>query len=223
MPFRLRVPESVRDAMIAQALAEQPNECCGFLAGCAGNAGRTGVPVGRVVTRFPLSTCWRVRRATPPNPRGLFEANRRCATRLGGAGDLPLTRRARGPESHRFEGQRYEDAVVHLIISLMTSPPTIRGWRLTAAEYREKEWVVIATEPRRRERRTVRRSLTSQSDENGRWAIVNESRAIREGSRRPWARALGGRRARRRPARSTRRPTGPPGSRRVSSSGRRSR
>ena len=32
-PFRLVIPPAVRDAMIAHARAELPNECVGFLAG----------------------------------------------------------------------------------------------------------------------------------------------------------------------------------------------
>src|SRR5260370_2739731 len=33
MPFRLRIPRNHYDAMVAQAMAELPNECCGLLAG----------------------------------------------------------------------------------------------------------------------------------------------------------------------------------------------
>jgi proteasome lid subunit RPN8/RPN11 len=36
----------------------------------------------------------------------------------------------------------YPDAVT-LIVSLTTTPPTVRGWWLTDRDYREAEWEVI--------------------------------------------------------------------------------
>src|SRR5258708_33790564 len=53
MPFRLIVPRPVYEEMVAQALAEQPNECCGLLGGvveiCSDRS-----RIGRVVKRYPL-------------------------------------------------------------------------------------------------------------------------------------------------------------------------
>src|SRR5262245_35537388 len=57
MPFRLLVPQNLYDATVAQALAEQPFECCGLLAGKlvpADDPAQPAVPVGRVVERYPL-------------------------------------------------------------------------------------------------------------------------------------------------------------------------
>ena len=48
MSFRLIVPRAIHDAMLTHALAEQPNECCGLLAGVVTEG------VARVVTHYPL-------------------------------------------------------------------------------------------------------------------------------------------------------------------------
>ena len=45
MPFRLLVPADIHRALLEQARAEAPNECCGLLAGTLGNDGA----IGRVV------------------------------------------------------------------------------------------------------------------------------------------------------------------------------
>src|SRR4051812_37139689 len=49
-PFRLILPRHLYTAMIAQAQAELPNECCGLL------AGRIEIDdnAGRVIERYPL-------------------------------------------------------------------------------------------------------------------------------------------------------------------------
>jgi proteasome lid subunit RPN8/RPN11 len=37
----------------------------------------------------------------------------------------------------------YYPDVVHLIVSLATTPPRVRGWWLTETDYREAEWEVV--------------------------------------------------------------------------------
>jgi proteasome lid subunit RPN8/RPN11 len=51
-PFRLIVPRELADAMVAQAVAELPNECCGILAGIV-DADEAGA-IGRVRRHYPL-------------------------------------------------------------------------------------------------------------------------------------------------------------------------
>jgi proteasome lid subunit RPN8/RPN11 len=46
------------------------------------------------------------------------------------------------PSRKDLERNYYGELVVHLIVSLMTDPPTVRGWWLTADNYREAEWVI---------------------------------------------------------------------------------
>jgi proteasome lid subunit RPN8/RPN11 len=38
--------------------------------------------------------------------------------------------------------RNFSDDVVNFIISLTTDPPLVRGWWLTATDYREAEWSV---------------------------------------------------------------------------------
>src|SRR5262245_56619999 len=51
MAFRLQVPETLLAAMVAQARAELPNECCGLLAGTLAPG---DPPLGQVADRYPL-------------------------------------------------------------------------------------------------------------------------------------------------------------------------
>jgi proteasome lid subunit RPN8/RPN11 len=44
--------------------------------------------------------------------------------------------------SRKDLAMNYSPEVVNLIISLATSPPTVRGWWLTEVDYREAEWSV---------------------------------------------------------------------------------
>ena len=69
--FRLLLPRRLLDEMLMQAVAELPNECCGFLAGHVDAA----AGVARVSHRFPL-----VNAAASPieywsEERSLFEAD----------------------------------------------------------------------------------------------------------------------------------------------------
>ena len=145
MPFRLAVPESVRDAMVAQALAEQPDECCGLLAGVLEAPAEGGVPVGRVVARFPLVNALASPRRYAADPRSLLDAHK--AMRNAGWEVLaiyhshPTSEPVPSVTDLRDNG--YEDSVVHLIISLATSPPTVRGWRLLPTSYREEVWDLV--------------------------------------------------------------------------------
>ena len=58
MSFRLIVPAALYEAMVAQARAEQPAECCGLLAGVVEGG------IGRVTERYPLVN----ELASPTNP-----------------------------------------------------------------------------------------------------------------------------------------------------------
>jgi proteasome lid subunit RPN8/RPN11 len=145
MPFRLQVPENVLAAMIAQAVAEQPNECCGLLAGVLEMPDSATTPIGRVVTRLPLVNELASATRYCSEARSLLHAHK--AMREGGLELLaiyhshPTT--AAIPSRTDLADNPYEDAVVYLIISLASSPPLVRGWRLTAASYREEEWDMV--------------------------------------------------------------------------------
>src|SRR3954452_20602849 len=71
-PFRrLSVPRPLFAALVEQALAERPNECCGLLAGRILPDG-----VGRVEKRYPLVDAAASPAEFLSEPRGMFEADR---------------------------------------------------------------------------------------------------------------------------------------------------
>jgi proteasome lid subunit RPN8/RPN11 len=78
MAFRLLLPRKFVEAMIAQALAERPNECCGVLGGVVEEGGSAA----RVLECYPL-----VNAAETPTveylsePRSMFTAVRDMTTR----------------------------------------------------------------------------------------------------------------------------------------------
>jgi proteasome lid subunit RPN8/RPN11 len=45
--------------------------------------------------------------------------------------------------SKKDRAMNYSPDVVNFILSLTTTPPTVRGWWLTAESYREAEWSVV--------------------------------------------------------------------------------
>lgn len=145
MPFRLQVPENVLAAMIAQAVAEQPNECCGLLAGVLEMTNEAAMPVGRVMARFPLVNALASPTRYLSEDRNLLETHKAMRKEelelLAIYHSHPTT--APIPSRTDLANNAYEDAVVHFIISLATSPPLVRGWRLTGDSYRAEEWEVI--------------------------------------------------------------------------------
>jgi len=132
--------------MVAQAKAELPNECCGFLAGLVEEA-----KVGRVHERYPL-----VNNAASPteylaNDRTLFNAYRDMRARgldlLAVYHSHPVTEPV--PSKTDLERNYFID-VMHLIISLKTETPLMRGWWLAETDYREAEWQCLAIDPDRK-------------------------------------------------------------------------
>jgi proteasome lid subunit RPN8/RPN11 len=146
MPFRLRVPPDLFAAMVSQALEEQPLECCGLLAGVLegpSEADGPGVWVGRVVERYPL-----VNAAASPveywsSDKSMFAAHRGMRERGLEILAVYHSHPTSPPVPSRTDLARnyYPDAV-SLIVSLTTTPPTVRGWWLTDQDYREAEWEI---------------------------------------------------------------------------------
>jgi proteasome lid subunit RPN8/RPN11 len=147
MAFRLRLPRNYVDAMMAQALAEQPHECCGLLAGLLIAPKEGDAPaeaVGQVVERYPL-----VNAAASPveflsEPRSLFAAHKDMRQR--GLEILAVYHSHPTSEavpSRTDLARNYSPDVVNLILSLTTRPPTVRAWWLTDADYREAVWEIV--------------------------------------------------------------------------------
>ena len=136
-PFRLEVPRRLYEELVAQAVAELPNECCGVLAGTVAGG------VGRVTQRYPLVNA----RASPvvydAEPGGLFAAfkdmHRLGLQELAFYHSHPIS----APVPSRMDLARafWPDAVM-LIVSLAGKEPKVRGWWMTEQDYREAEWAI---------------------------------------------------------------------------------
>lgn len=132
MPFRLIVPAALHSAMVAQALAERPNECCGLLAGVVEGG------VGRAVARYPLVNELASPTEYLSEPRGLFLAHKDMRARglevLAVYHSHPTTPAV---PSRTDRERLYSEDVMCLIISLAATPPEVRAWWLTAEAHRE--------------------------------------------------------------------------------------
>jgi [CysO sulfur-carrier protein]-S-L-cysteine hydrolase len=148
MPFRLRIPRSLYEQMVAQAVAELPNECCGLLAGRMTD-GPEGL-AGEVLRCYPL-----VNAAASPveylsEPRSMFEAVRGMRSLdldiLAVYHSHPTTE----PVPSRTDRERnFSPEVVNVILSLQDGTARVRAWWLTAEDHREAEWELCKdrTEP----------------------------------------------------------------------------
>jgi proteasome lid subunit RPN8/RPN11 len=133
MSFALQIPRRLYDAMVAQAVAELPNECCGLLAGGG----------GRVTHRYPLTNALASPVRYESDPAALFAAFRDM--RRHGTELLAIyhSHPTSDPVPSRTDLERnfYGAEVVHIIISLKGDVPTARAWRLAEASYSEVEWI----------------------------------------------------------------------------------
>jgi proteasome lid subunit RPN8/RPN11 len=153
-PFRLLIARKEFEAMVAQAKAELPNECCGLLAGLLEVTGpktprfgaeRQPVRLGRVLARYPL-----INNAASPNEylandRTLFEAHRDMRARGLDLLAIYHSHPMSDPVPSKKDLERnYFEEIMHLIISLKSAEPVMRGWWLGEADYREGEWEAAA-------------------------------------------------------------------------------
>jgi proteasome lid subunit RPN8/RPN11 len=133
MSFRLLVPRGIYDGMLAQALAEQPAECCGLLAGVIENG------EGRVVARYPLVNELNSPTEYYAEVRGLFLAQKDMREKglelLAIYHSHPTSPPVPSPKDR--ERNYYGEEVVSVIISLLTDPPEVGAWWLTAETHRE--------------------------------------------------------------------------------------
>src|SRR5262249_23683951 len=136
-PFRLEVPRRLYEELVAQALAELPNECCGVLAGTVAGG------VGRVVKRYPLVNALASPVTYDAEPRGLFAAFKDMRRlELQGLA-LCHSRRMSAPVPSRMALARaFWPGAVMLIVSLAGREAVVRGWWMTEQDYREAEWAI---------------------------------------------------------------------------------
>jgi proteasome lid subunit RPN8/RPN11 len=137
--FRLLLTQEIHDEMIAHALAETPNECCGLL------AGRIDGDVGRTLKCLPLVNERSSPTAYRSEPRSILAASRAIDREdwieLAVYHSHPTSAAvpSRTDLAENFRG----DSVVHVIVTLTTSPPTLRGWWLLPDRYEEAEVIVV--------------------------------------------------------------------------------
>ncbi len=134
--FRLQIPRLIYEEMVAQAIAESPNECCGLLGGTSD---------GRVLVRYPL-----VNAATSPTTEFLSEARSLFLAEKD--------RRARGVEflavyhshptsaaepSRKDRERNYSPDAVNVIVSLAGVEPVVRAWWIGDENVVEAAWVWV--------------------------------------------------------------------------------
>jgi proteasome lid subunit RPN8/RPN11 len=137
----LLLPRNLLEEMISQACAENPNECCGLLAGAV--ADEEGEKVGRVVRRYPLVNAMASPKEFLSDGRSMLDADKDM--RKHGLDMLAIyhSHPTSPPVPSRTDLERnWWPDVVNLIISLAADAPTVRAWWLTDADYREAEWEV---------------------------------------------------------------------------------
>lgn len=134
----LNIPRPVYEGMIWHALAAEPLECCGLLAGVIREDG-----VGLVRLRYPLLNAAASPVEFESEPRSHFSADRDIRRQglevLAVYHSHPTSEPV--PSRKDLERNNWPQAVT-LIVSLMTQPPPVRGWWLSADISREAEWTI---------------------------------------------------------------------------------
>ena len=135
---------SLLDGAVAQALAEQPLECCGLLAGVREEAKTPAEAVGRVLRRYPLVNAAASPREFVSEARSMFDACKDMRER--GLDMLAVYHSHPTSEAvpSRTDLARHGmEEVACLIVSLAGTRPEVCVWWLTDTDYREAEWEVI--------------------------------------------------------------------------------
>jgi proteasome lid subunit RPN8/RPN11 len=138
MAFRLVIPRGIHDQVLTQALAEQPNECVGLLAGVVESG------LGRVSRAYPLPNALASPTRYDGDPRALLQAHRDM--REAGLDLLAVyhshpTAPAVPSATDHAQWVQGPD-VACLIVTLLEDPPGLRGWWLDEGRHAEAEWEV---------------------------------------------------------------------------------
>jgi [CysO sulfur-carrier protein]-S-L-cysteine hydrolase len=146
MPFSLRLPRDLYQAMLAQAKSELPNECCGLLAGIVipADATPTTGPLGQVVGRYPLVNAARSGVLFESDPRSMFDAMREIEGRGWQILAIYHSHPTSAPIPSKTDLERsFDPGVQNLIISLQNGEPLVKAWWLTAEQYQEAKWEIM--------------------------------------------------------------------------------
>jgi [CysO sulfur-carrier protein]-S-L-cysteine hydrolase len=136
-PFdmKLQIPGRLYEEMLAQAVSELPNECCGLLAGRD----------GRVTHRYPLANALANPVRYESEPRAMFAAFKDMRARGTELLAIYHSHPTSDPVPSRTDLERnfYGSAVVHLIVAFKKGAPTVQAWHLDEATYHPAAWGVI--------------------------------------------------------------------------------
>ena len=137
--YKLRIPRDLHEAMLAHALAESPNECCGLLAGAV------IADVGLVSRHLPL-----VNIAPTPQveylsePRSMFVAEKAMRAERIERLAVYHSHPASDPIPSRKDRERnFGGAALNLIISLKQRQPVVRAWWLVNSDAFEGECEIV--------------------------------------------------------------------------------
>jgi [CysO sulfur-carrier protein]-S-L-cysteine hydrolase len=136
---RLLIPRPILAAMLAQAAAELPNECCGLLGGAP-------TPDGHLRARsfHPLVNAAASPTAYESEPRGMFRAMRELRSSGMDVVAVYHSHPSSPPVPSRHDlALSWGEGVVNLIISLQSAQPEVRGWWLKATDYLEADWECV--------------------------------------------------------------------------------
>lgn len=143
MPFRLRLPRHLYQAMIDQARAEFPLECCGLLAGTLVTSGTTSV-VGQVTQRYPLINSARSAVLFESDPRSMFDATRAIDSRGLEVLAVYHSHPSSAPIPSKTDlARNYWPSAATIIIGLVQEEADVRAWWLAEESFREAEWEVV--------------------------------------------------------------------------------
>ena len=136
-PFRLTLQQALLDAMIQQAQAELPNECCGLLAGTVSEGHAV------VLERYPLVNALASPREYSGESRGLLQAHK--AMRASNSELLAIyhSHPTSAPIPSKTDLERnYSPDVMHFIISLVGEEPEVKAWWLDEQSYELAKWSI---------------------------------------------------------------------------------
>ncbi|HEY2909481.1 MAG TPA: M67 family metallopeptidase [Gemmataceae bacterium] len=137
-PLALRIPRTLLNAAIAQALSALPNECCGLFAGTIASG------EGRIEEHYPIRNDLASPKEYFTNPRDMLDAMR--AMRASGTEVLAIyhSHPASPPIPSKADIARnsWGETAVHIIIGLALREPDVRGWWIGESDFREADLAI---------------------------------------------------------------------------------
>jgi proteasome lid subunit RPN8/RPN11 len=131
---KLQIPRQIYLKLLAQAVSELPNECCGLLAGRD----------KRVTHRYPLVNALSSPTRYESDPKLMFAAFKDMREQGTELVAIYHSHPTSDPVPSRTDLERnfYGSSVIHLIISLKDTEPVMRAWLLEETTFREAEWTL---------------------------------------------------------------------------------